>query len=302
MADIVSDALKGDKGATSTSEKKAGDQKSKAGQVDPKAADKAKAEAAAAKGEGKEDIPKEFHKHPAWQKLKTQRDEARADSDRYKTDSEEFGAITGFMQQHNIGAEEVAETLQWLAVKNTDPVKFYNMLSDWKAKFDTEMGFTLSKELQARVDAGEISEVDARALSKSQAEAALLKNMGKQATERTAAQQDADKAKTLQTQMSSTVNEWEKQIQVKDPDYQHKKRLVQSEIRSYIQQYGMPKSPQQALKYATVAYETITEQLGGMLPQRKANSPTPQGGRQAETQFVPKSIMDVVSHELSGGS
>lgn len=300
MSEVVSAALAGKEGS-STSGKQPVDQKSKAGQADPKAAAADKKAAGAKDGDGQDDIPQEFHKHPAWQKLKKQRDEARAEVDQFRSDSQEYNVITGFMQEHGIEATEVAETLQWLALRNQDPVKFGQMIVDLAAEFQEGMGLVLPKDLQARVEAGEITEEDAKELAKSKAEAKLYKDRSIQTTQQTQTQRETEAKKQLGQQMATTVNNWEKQIQTRDPDYQAKRRLVQSEIRAYIQQYGMPKDAAGALKYAEAAYKAVSEHLAGVLPKRKPNDPAPQGGKQVETNFVPKSLEDVVSHALSGG-
>lgn len=301
MTDVVSAALAGKEGS-STSGQQPADQKSKAGLADPKAAQQPKGQPQGKKdGEGQDEIPQEFHKHPAWQKLKKQRDEYRTQVDQFRSDSQEYQVITGFMQEHSIAAEEVAETLQWLALKNSDPVKFGQMIVDLAAQFQEGMGLVLPKELQARVDAGEITEEDAKELARSKAEANLYKTRTEQQTRQQSSQREIQARQQLGQAMAETVNNWEKQIQARDPDYQAKRRLVQSEIRAYIQQYGMPKDTASALKYAEAAYKAVSEHLAGVLPKRKPNDPTPQGGKQVETNFVPKSLEDVVSHALSGG-
>lgn len=296
LTDVVSDALKAGKGASSPSEGQPVGQKLKAGQTDPKASGQP-----GQKDGGAEDVPQEFHKHPAWQRLKKERDTARADVERYRKDSDEFNAVTGYMQEHNIAVEEVAEALQWMALRNTDPAKFGQMIIDLAAQVQESMGLVLPKELQARVESGEITEEDAKALARAKAEANLYKQQSTTQAERQNTQKQADQQRQTAEQMATTVNQWERQIQQTDPDYGRKKRLVETEIRSYIQQFGMPKNPQQALKYAQVAYEEVTKTLGGLLPQKKPNNPTPSGGKQVETTYTPKSLEDVVSHALTGG-
>lgn len=298
LSDVVSGALSG-KGDSSTSGQ-SDTQKSKTDLVDPKA--EPSKDQQQKDGASQEDIPTEFHKHPAWQRLKTQRDEARAEIDQYRSDSQEYKVITGYMQQNSIAAEDVAETLQWLALKNSDPIKFGEMIVGLANQFQESMGLVLPKEIQSRVETGEISEEDAKALARAQAEARLYKNRNSEQAQREAAQREAAIQTQNQKQMADAVNEWAKQISGRDPDYQAKHQLVQSEIRAYIQQFGMPKDVATAIKYADAAYKSVTEHLVGILPKRKPNSPAPQGGRQVETNFVPKSLEDVVSHALAGGS
>jgi len=300
MADVVSAALAGKEGS-STSGQKPVDQKSKAEAVDPEAKLSPEEGPQGKKdGEGQDEIPQEFHKHPAWQKLKKQRDEYRTQSDQFRSDSQEYQAITGFLQEHSIAAEEVAETLQWLALKNSDPMKFGQLIVDLAAKFQEGMGLTLPQELLSRVNAGEITEEDAKELAKSRAEANLYRTRTEQQLQQQSSQRELQARQQLGQAMASTVNNWEKQVQARDPDYQAKRRLVQSEIRAYIQQYGMPKDTATALRYAEVAYKAVSDHLAGVIPKRKPNDPAPQGGRQVETNFVPKSLADVVSHALSG--
>ena len=142
---------------------------------------------------------------------------------------------------------------------------------------------------------------NAASTSKTRATNKLLQETAQAKAQREAQQSEAEAANNLRKQMATTVNQWEQTILAKDPDYGRKQRLVQAEIRAYIQQYGMPKDPQMALKYAVTAYEEVTKHLQGILPEKRPNTPTPQTGRQTETTFVPKSLEDVVSHALTGG-
>lgn len=297
LSSVVENALKAGKGASSPSDKNLpADPKAKAGQVDPKAAQPGNQDPNAA------EIPKEFHKHPAWIRMKGERDEARKEVETYKAAAEDFSIVTGFMDENAIEVNDVVEALQWLAFRNNDPAKFYELVSNFKAELDAEMGLgALPKELQDRVDAGEISEEDARTLQKTQAENKMLKTHRQQTTERNTQKQTQQQIAQLGQQMAKTVNDWEKTVLAKDPDYQAKREMVNTEIRAYIQQYGMPKSAAHALKYATTAYDQVTKRLAALLPQRKPNNPTPQTGRQTDSQFVPKSVEDVVSNILSGG-
>lgn len=297
LADIVSKALEGKNEESSPSEQQVG-QKPKAENADPEK----DTDLPGAEDEGEDGIPKEFHKHPAWQRLQKQRDDARAEVDQFRADSEEFHAITDYMSENQIAAEEVAETLQWLALRNSDPVKFAEAILNLADGIRQNMGLTLPPELEARVNAGEITEDDAKALVKAQAERDMLKNHSRRQTETRRTQDQQTQQKQLSANMAQTVNDWEKQIQAKDLDYGRKRQLVNRTIRSYIQEYGMPKSPEQALKYATTAYQEVTKQLNGMLPARKENNPQTPSGKQVETNFQPKSVEDVVAHVLQGGS
>lgn len=295
LSSVVEKALKDGKEGTSPSVTKPQvDQKSKGVPADPKAA-QAKVDTQA------DDIPKEFHKHPAWVRMKNERDKARSEVEQYKTSAEEFGIVTGYMEENNIPVDEVVEALRWLALKNNDPVAFMDTLSKFKAEFDEEMGMVLSPELQARVESGEISEEDAKELQRSKAEARLYKDRETQRAVKSRESKAEDDKTELANKMAQTVNEWQKGIVLKDPDYAVKHDLVEAKIRAFIQLNGMPKDPQQALRYAQVAYDQVTKKLNEIAPKRKPNTPTPQTGRQTETQFVPKSLEDVVSNVLSGG-
>lgn len=296
LSDVVERALKGETEASSPSEQPK-DPKSEADKPDPE------------KGGGKpgledvgeDGIPKEFHKHPAWQRLKKERDDARVEIEQYRGDSQEFRAITGFMQQHNITSEEVAETMTWLALRNTDPSKFATAIINLADQIRADMGMVLPPELQERVDAGEISETDAKAWMKTQAENRMLKTQSQRQTEAHAEREQSEAVTRLAKQMQDAVNTWEKEIQKVDLDYGRKRQLVQRTMRSFIQEYGWPKSAEQALKYAKVAHDQVTKELNGMLPPRKENNPKTPEGKQVETDFKPNSLEDVVSHVLQGG-
>lgn len=304
-SDIVADVLKatGDSSPQGSSD----GQKPDAAKTGDKANDPQGQDAKT--GDDDEGIPQEFHNHPRWKKLQTQRDEARKELTELKRqvgavsqDAEDFRTLSTFMDTHDIAAEEVAETLQWLALRNSDPVAFYKKFSDLKAEMDLQFGAVLPQDLQDRVNAGEITEDDAKRIVQAEAQTKMSQAQSQRITERQQNQNRQSQLAQLRTIMKNTVNDWEKQQMAKDPDYKAKQPFVVDAIRSLAMQYGPPRNAQEALKYAEIAYSEVTKRMTSALPQKKPVSPSPQGSKQVQIVAQPKNATDIVTNILAAGA
>ncbi len=257
-------------------------------------------------GEDDKDIPQEFHKHPRWIKMKTERDTLRRERDeaktqvtQYKQDAEDFGALTGYMDKHDISSQEVAETLQWLALRNSNPVAFYEKFSAMKADMDVKFGSVLPPELQARVDSGELQEVDAKRIAQAEAKANMSRELSTRTVERTQEQQRQDQLKATKSAVTNSLNAWEQQQGTKDPDYARIRPRVLSELRALMSQYGAPRSPEEARQYADKAYNDVKTWAKTLLPDKQPVNPINPTSRPAINQPVASNPRDIVANALN---
>src|SRR3546814_83015 len=148
-------------------------------------ADKAKAE-----GVDKSDaeIPAEFHKHPAWQRLIRERDEN-------KGAAEQFGQITGFMDKHGLSPAEAAEGFTVMAMIKVDPAGALKALEAKADEIRQFLGEKLPDDLQKEVEDGTISEGRAKELAQARNHRAALANQVKAGT--TAREADAAQAVSI---------------------------------------------------------------------------------------------------------
>jgi len=261
------------------------------------------------KGEEKKlaEVPPEFHNHPRWKEITSERDTfktkaetAQRTIEQLTPDAEDFQAITGFMERNQIQHEEVVELLGFLAMRNQSPEKFTEEWLKLRNDIDSMCGIALPADLQKRVDDGEITEADAQKLSRQGAQLKMSTTQleRRQKTDTETSQQQANQR--LTTEMKTTVNTFDDHCQKTDPDYAKKRPLVINAMRAAFVEYGFPKNPEEALKYAKYAYTQVNKNLTSFVPKPGAMKQTLTNKDSSAAQVHPdaKSVRDIVSRIL----
>src|SRR3990167_2178150 len=187
---------------------------SSAAEVDP--VDPAAAVAAEAEPAAEDDANLPFHNHPRWKAVLAERDS-------FKEPAERYGLIEGFMQQHGLSTEEVAEGYEVMALlKSGDPAKLATArqwFSDRLEFLDGTLGNVMPTDLQQRVDDGLLDEEGAKEVARARADAALLKARDAATTTATIAEQGRQQAAAITEVVTSAVQGWEERTKAADPDY-----------------------------------------------------------------------------------
>lgn len=238
--------------------------------VTPPADAEAPADAAA---EDDADLP--FHNHPRWKAVIAERDGLRDPAERY-------GAITGFMQEHGLSSEEVAEGYEVMALlKSNDPTKL-SEARDWFASrlsaLDGMLGHTMPDDLQQRIDDGLLDEDGAAELAQARAAVTLRDRQTTAQTEATTAADQQRQATEITTAIVTAVEGWEARIKASDPDYSKKSELVQAKCQAIVQLEGKaPANAAEATALADRALAEVNALLKSALPKPRAITPSPLG-------------------------
>jgi hypothetical protein len=232
--------------------------------------------------EEKNDEQLPFHKHPRFQELVREKNS-------YKEDASQFRAISDYMAENRLSADEVDKGFVIMSAIKNDPVRARAMLAETMRQLDEVTGEVLGESETRLVDEGEMSEAAAKELSRYKAQVALQEHRNQEALR----EQSAMRERQTEQSIISTVEQWEQQIVTRDPDYAAKKSIVFDKIR--LSQLQNPaQSPQEALAYAEAAYKQATEILKAAMPKRVAiNSPS-SSQSVTSARAVPKSLADVV--------
>jgi len=260
----------------------------KEGKPDPKKGDEADA---AADAEAEAEIPQEFHKHPAWQRLKTQRDE-------FKAPAEQYAKIETFMRQQNLAPNEIVEGYKVMALIKNKPAEALEILQGYVTALSRDTGTTLPDDLAHKVRVGQIDEATAQELSRERANNRTTRS---QLEHR---QQEEAKAETLRVQTSArdAVATWEARVKVQDPDYASKEALVQDRILAIVQSSGRyPKTEADALSLAKTAYADVNKYLASFSPTRQATVPHPRSSSSSNSpQPQPASLAEAIQQAVGG--
>lgn len=241
------------------------------------------------------DLP--FHNHPRWKAVLAERDTLRDPAEKY-------GMITGFMQEHDLSGEEMAEGYEVMALlKSGDPDKLAQA-REWFSErlnaLDGMLGNVLPEDLQERIYEGLLDEEGAMELAQARATAALRN--GQEATRLAGeASRNAQQAgESRIREIAGAVESWEARIKASDPDYSKKAEMVEVQCQVIAQREGkVPHTSAEATALADRALAEVNRIMKSALPKPRAIAPDPIGQSTVTTQ-QPNTLRGAIEAALSG--
>lgn len=248
-----------------------------------------------------------FNEHPRFKELITQKNEFRAKTEeltqtveQFKPKVEQFDQITSYMEQNRLQPQEVQEGFKLMAMLKNNPAEFAKAISPYLQQAAQFTGDILPDDLKAEVDGGYMTQERARELASLRANSQFqTQNLQERLTaERQARKQDM-LHRTVEANRTA-VNNLEAQWKQADPDWDKKAPFVMNELR-ILTMDNPPRNPNEAVALAEKARASVEERLRGVMPQRKAVTPTPQGRAAGTTPTKkPTSLREVVDLALQG--
>jgi hypothetical protein len=192
--------------------------------------DPAKPAEKTAEQQAAEDAKLPFHKHPRWMAREEELKAAKAENDSLKASTKAWQESVEWMQQRgispqehqgalesyaearqaNVSPQDIAETMKWRAMVNTNPIAAIQYAKQWMGQLEVYAGQVLPKDLQDAVTAGEMTENWAKKLADQRLEA-----------ERAKGTLDSHTQLTQQGQVElvkSTVDSWVTAKFLQDPE------------------------------------------------------------------------------------
>lgn len=300
LADVVQDAFKVEKPAEESA-------------ASPEAEVKPETETAEADADkAQEEAEKEFHKHPAWQRIMSERDQYKAKIDElsaYEPAAKQYEQITKFMETNAIPAEEMAEAMTLVAMmKKPESLRAaVDKLSELRDQGLAMLGEGIDTDLRQQVEEGALNEAYAKELTKQRAEARVTRASAEQATSRAEAantQLTERQTSELQTQAKSKAEAYLTQKKSADPDFDRKAPMLKRVVQSMRAEHKGPLTPDAAEKIMSEAYDFVTDQLTSAARQPKPTPRTPTGNTpgSAGTAPKPKSLSEAISLGMSQGT
>lgn len=236
------------------------------------------AEAADAKAkdgqDGDEKLP--FGQHPRWK-------EVIAERNAFREKAQSFDTLMGEVAKTGLNVREFNDLLGVGALIKQDPHAALERIEAVAAQLREIVGDKLSPALQKRVDDGEISEADARELSRTKARVQFTEQRQAQSVE----EQRQARIQTHLDDCKRAVTAWMDAEAKLDPDWSKKQQLVIREAQALEQEHGTPPTVADVAKLMKAAKRRVDEQLRGILPARAPVKPPVTGGV-ASTQHAPK--------------
>lgn len=200
---------------------------------------------------------------------------------------QDYQQIVGFLDQHNLGAEDFQWALRLAAAKRNNPDDYFKMLQpDIDQLGQLKSGSVLDNDLKQALDAGEISAEWAQKVQAGRAKESFQQRNAQ-------AQMEAQKRQQFvayQQSMTNATTDWAKSKQSTDPDFQPSKKGQIGLYEAFCAHLHLattqqvPKSPEQIKAlcdkvYAQVKplFRSAPKASGG--PQLRASqaTPTPKG-------------------------
>jgi hypothetical protein len=265
--------------------------------------------ASASKPEDDPSLP--FHNHPRWKQVIAERNSAIAERDSFKEDATQYRQIDGYMKQHELTPNEVAQGFIVMAASKHDPVRFLQLIQPYYDQAQQFVGAVLPPDLKDQVERGLITNDAAKELVRRRNETALYNHREQKNRQQTQAQQQQQDQQrqqnefvTQQQSIGKAVSDWETGLKTRDPDYAtnaDKQRMVLDRL-TVIARENPPKNPAEGVALAQKAYDEINETLRKFSPTRTQIKPLTSVNSPAAVKAAPTSLLDVVRQVANGSN
>lgn len=231
------------------------------------------------------DVP--FHKHPRFQQLLRQRNEAVDDATRYRN-------VENFLETSGLSGEDAAEGLQVLALARIDPVAAWERMKPFVQHLVQAAGVVMPDDLRQRVESGELSREAAREIAGARAQVASQEARGEHSA-RIAERRQHEQA---QQAVVKAAQSWEDDRRIKDPNFATKVEPLQREVAFLQRSEGVPRDPAGVKDQLDRAYRTINARFVAPGPRtRQRTSAKPVNGGQVagnSAHHTPRNTLDII--------
>lgn len=235
------------------------------------------------------EVPQEFHKHPAWQRLIRKRDELQGPAEQYRK-------IEGFMEAQRLSPQEVVEGYRVMALIKNDPAQALDVLTRYVDQLSGLTGRTMPEDLAEKVRRGQVDRQTAEELARKRAEGRLTE-------EQLAAQRQRDSERQVaetRAAVRSAVERAEARVRERDPDYGKKEELVQDRIRAIVQETGKPPaSADEAVTLFNTALRDVNARMKSFMPPRQGVVSPSASSSATATDAPPKTLDEAIRRAVA---
>jgi hypothetical protein len=185
-----------------------------------------------------------------------------------------FDRISDVMQRNSLTKEDVDNGFEIMAAIKTSPEKALEMLAPLVRKLLGATGHQLSDELKARVEAGELSEADARELSTARSRASHLTATAEQNEQQRQQEAEERHATTVVNTATKTADAWHAEKAATDPDWHLKQKRVVDGVKLHIlDTKQFPQTDKEARTLFEKILKEVEVDLKQFVPKKQAIKP-----------------------------
>ena len=228
------------------------------------------------------------------EKLLGQRNAARTETESLKPLAAKWQQMDGYLTRHDLAPEDVNLLLGvGAALRRGDFKAFLDGVKPYVELCNQALGHTLPADLQAKVEAGEVSTETARELSTTRFAKDRLEGQVQASTKAATAAAQAEADARVASVVQSAVVAWEQGVQARDPDYARKAPAVLRVSQALMAEHGRPRTAEAAVELAKRAYEEANRMFAGVMPAPVPTRPQPNGARAVNNaRPEPKTLME----------
>lgn len=272
-----------------------------------------------AEATSEEDKKLPFHNHPRWKQVIEERDTLKQqvqqfeaikqEAASYKERSDRFDMVSNFVQQNGLESQEVDAGFTIMAAISQatkfggDPTAALEMLMPYVNHLQSLSGSVMPPDLQQKIDEGYIDEETAQDIARLRAENARANQRAEVSTQQAKnvqQQTESRKQEAVESQIMTTISEWESNWSKTDPDFSRKQQDVMLMIENYILKNGKPATTEQALWLANSAKESVEKKYKALLPNRSEMRNVSGGNPKGSPVQQVNSTQDAVKLALQG--
>lgn len=235
------------------------------------------------------DVP--FNKHPRFQQVLGKLKAAETDAQRYRN-------VETFIGEQGLSGDEAAELLQIGGLIKTNPVEAWKRVLPTIQQLAIAAGEVLPEDLRQRVQAGEVSREVAMDLSRQRA--ANQSMTARQEWEQQNSQQR--QMVELQQQIGSTVNSWESERRVRDPNFEAKLPAIEREVAWLQSKDGKPRTAEGVRAQLDRAYTAVSASFvapATPAPKQATKRPVTGGQVNGNVRPEPTSTLDIIEQVVA---
>lgn len=249
-------------------------------------------------------------------KLLSQRNASRRETaevksgwDADKADAASYREVTQFMRQNRLEANEVQELFDiGRKLKSNDPRSYAEVLEILMPLTRGLLELTgraVPADIRAKIDAGEMTEEAARALSQERANRLIAEQQATRVTTEQQTQQTTQATQQRQLTIAQAVDAWAASVKTTDPDFGRKQQALEDAAFGIMARRGAPQTPDQAVAFAKEAYDRVNGMIRAQRPALTPTRQTPsaaQSGNRSATKPAPSSLREAILGAMGGGS
>lgn len=184
--------------------------------------------------------------------------------------------LQNFLKQSDIAKEDFGLVLDLAAaMRRGDFQSFLQGVMPYVQLAQESLGITLPPDLAQAVRQGHMSQDAAKYVAQERTARQLAETKFNRVNGEVTTRNQTEARQQFQTSVAQTVAGWEQEVKKSDPDYARKEPLIRDLLHAVVQERGPPRSPQEAVDIARLAYERANAITSRFNPQPRPTRQVP---------------------------